>query len=100
MLQELGAGSIQTTFFDGSNPTFKAVLQTSWAELESQGLVIRSSGSKYRLTAHGWLVALEAAGARQSQEFFRKVSKILAALKRCVKGRVGSAAGDYGRDSK
>jgi hypothetical protein len=91
MLQELGAGAVQTTFFDGSDPTFKAVLQTSWAGLESQGLVLKSGGSKYRLTAHGWLIALEAGGVRQKPEFLKKVSNILAALKRCVKGRAGSA---------
>lgn len=91
MLRELGSGSIQSTFFDGAGPPFNTVLQTSWAELESQAYVVRTGGSRYRLTAHGWLVALEAAGMRQSHVFIGKVGRILAELKRHIKPRKESA---------
>lgn len=90
MLRELGFGSIQSTFFGGAAPPFDTVLQTSWAELESQEYVIRTGRSQYRLTAQGWLVALEAVGMRQSQEFIARISNILAALKRHVKPREDS----------
>jgi hypothetical protein len=90
MLRELGFGSIQVTFFDATATPFSdAIFRTTWAELESQGYVLRTGESRYRLSARGWLVALEADGI--GQEFRDQYGRIVGALKRHVKGRTADA---------
>ena len=52
MLRELGFGSIQVTLFDATATPFSdAIFRTTWEELESQGYVLRTGESRYRLSA-------------------------------------------------
>ena len=87
MLQTLGDGAIDTTLFQTDNAPFAGnVLRTTWEELVTQGCVAEVAG-RYRLTPKGWLAALEACGASGTKQFQERLGRILAAMKRHVKGR-------------
>src|SRR5580700_7597701 len=62
MLEALGDGAIDTSLFDPeSAPFWGNVLRTTWEELVRTGY-IEEIGTRYRLTAKGWLLAMEASG--------------------------------------
>lgn len=91
MIHALGDGAIDTTLFDPSQPPFeKQILRTTWEELERQGNVEGVGSRGYRLTAKGWLVGLEASGASKAPEYRQRLARVLAAMKRHVKGRKDS----------
>jgi hypothetical protein len=91
-LQELADRPTDTTFFDPSQPPFEGqVLRTTWEELDRQGCVQSLDRSSYRLTAKGWLAALESTGLSKSNDFLERLGRLLAVMKEHVKGRRASA---------
>ena len=91
-LRQLGDGAIDTTLFDADAVPFAGqILRTTWEELTRAEYVSEITKTRYRLTPKGWLLGLELVGASQSPEYQERLGKILAALKRYVKGRKESA---------
>ena len=92
MIQELADRAIDTTLFDPNRPPFEGrVLPTTWEELSRQELVESLRFSQYRQTAKGWLVALAVSGTSGAEDFLKRLGRVLAAMKRHVKGRQQSA---------
>jgi hypothetical protein len=94
MLQGLGDRAIDTTFFDPAQPPFEGlILRTTWEELARQEYVesVGLPQSQYRLTAEGWLVGLEMSGTSQQGAFQERLGRLLATIKRHVKGRKDSS---------
>jgi hypothetical protein len=88
MMSLLGDQAIDTTLFDSDVPPFAdAVLRTTWEELAHADCVNRIGEGQYRLTAKGWLAALEVSGAARSGEYLERLGRVLAAMKAHVKGR-------------
>jgi hypothetical protein len=58
MLQRLGDGRISMCFFETTKPPFNAIQQTTWSELQ-QSNYLKANLKRYRLTAAGWLRALQ-----------------------------------------
>lgn len=76
--------------FDTEHPAFKEILVTTWRELLDEGLVESmrlSAGLKVRLTAMGWLRAMELSGQLHSEATVERCTKIVQVLKMVVKGR-------------
>ena len=66
MIQELGDRAFDTSLFDATTTQFESkVLRTTWEELLRLGYIECVTSNCYRLTAQGWLVALEASGVTQ-----------------------------------
>ncbi len=92
MMEELDDRAIDTTFFNPGRPPFDGrVLRTTWEELERQGSVESLSSPQYRLTAKGWLIALEVLGASKSRDYMERLGRLLATMKAHVTGRTESA---------
>ena len=92
MMQELADRALDTSLFNTSQPPFDAhVLPTTWSELARHGLVETVRSPQYRLTARGWLAGLEVTGESHSPEYSKRIARLLAAIKRHVKGRKDSA---------
>ena len=88
MIEELGNGAIDTTLFDSAgNPFADSILRTTWEELVRQGYVERIGASQYRLTAKGWLAAVQLVGVAESSQYKERLGKLLATMKGHVKGR-------------
>lgn len=88
MLNGLGNQAIDTTLFDIADPPFAdRIVRTTWEELARGEYVDCVRGGQYRLTARGWLAALEISGEARSEAFQERVGRVLAAMKRYVKGR-------------
>src|SRR4051812_33477216 len=95
MLDVLGDQAIDTTLFDISEQPFEGrFLRTTWEDLARGGYVDFLRGSQYRLTARGWLAALEISGSAGSNAYQEKIGRVLAAMKGHVKGRRDSAVVD------
>lgn len=91
MIQELGDRAIDTSLFDPTRRPFECqVLRTTWEELLRLGHVECVSSPQYRLTAQGWLVGLETSGISKSSAFLERLGRVLATMKRHVKGRLDS----------
>ena len=60
LLEELGDRAIDVTVFQPDTPAFKDILRTTWESLERDGYLSAVASLGYRLTAKGWLLALEA----------------------------------------
>jgi hypothetical protein len=90
LLQELGDRAIDVTVFEPGAPVFKDVLRTTWESLERDGYLSVVASLGYRLTAKGWLVALEASNIRGNPAFEQRLGGVLAAMKRHVKPRQDS----------
>ena len=92
MLNALGNQAIDTTLFDICEAPFAdSILRTTWEDLARGGHVDRVGGSHYRLTARGWLAALEFSGEARSEAYQERIGTVLGAMKRHVKGRRESA---------
>jgi hypothetical protein len=92
MVQGLGEGAIDTTFFDRNSPPFvDAVLPTTWEELERDGHVDKIGVSSYRIAASGWLIGMRLTGITDSADYQNRLGRVLAAMKSHVKGRATSA---------
>lgn len=76
VLQERGAD-----VFDLDDPRFESILATTWEELE-EALCVERVQWDYRLTAYGWLKALEAAGRLGDPDMKENLGKLSAAMKR------------------
>ncbi len=92
MFENLGDDPINQRAFVSSDPSFEqAILRTTWEDLMRNGFVFKMAetiGSRiYQLTSKGWLACLEATGASNSEEFMRRIGRLLAAMKGYVKGR-------------
>ena len=75
-----------------SQPPFaNQILRTTWQDLARGEHVQSLRGSQYRLTARGWLAALEISGVAQSKEYQERIGRVLAAMKGDVKGRHDAA---------
>lgn len=95
MMGLLGDQAIDTTLFDSDAAPFaEVVLRTTWEELSRADCVNRIGEGQYRLTAKGWLAALEVAGAATSGEYLQRLGKVLAVMKAHVKGRHDSRVVD------
>jgi hypothetical protein len=91
MVAELGDGAIDTTLFDAGEPPFReAVLRTTWEELLREGY-IEAVETRCRLTAKGWLLAMEATDVSTSASYRERLGRLLGVMKRHVKGRKDSA---------
>lgn len=78
MLAELADGAIDTTLFDAEGPPFKeTVLRTTWEELLREGH-IEAVGARWRLTAKGWLLAMEATDVSTSPPYRERLGRLLA----------------------
>jgi hypothetical protein len=90
MIKKLGDSAIDTTLFDpDADPFTGKILRTTWEELlrmKYVGLV----GSLYRLTSKGWLLAIDASGISQTKDYRERLGRLLAVLKKYVKGRKDS----------
>jgi hypothetical protein len=86
MLQRLGDRRISACFFDTTKPPFNAIQQTTWAELQ-QGSYLKANLKRYRLTAAGWLRALQESGLLQDPVFKQDVGKLVQSVKTNVKDR-------------
>ena len=62
LLQDLGDHAIDVKVFPPAAPVFSSVRRTTWESLERDGYVTSVASLGYRLTAKGWLLALEASG--------------------------------------
>jgi hypothetical protein len=88
----LGDDAIDIAIFLSDQPPFaESVLRTTWEDLLRSGYVAHLGGPMYRLTAKGWLYCLEVTQAANSPVFMDRFGRILAALKKRVKGRTGPA---------
>jgi hypothetical protein len=100
MLRELGDQAIDTRLFDTEKKPFAGeVLYTTWQELLRDGYT-EQVRSKVRLTAKGWLLALEAADVTASSGYRERLGRVLAVMKARVKGRTESAVVDLWQLSK
>jgi hypothetical protein len=81
MLGIIGDGRLDWTLFEQGDPRFESILATTWEELEEAVCVERVQWD-YRLTAYGWLKALEAAGRLGDPEMKENLGKVCAAMKR------------------
>lgn len=88
MLAELGDMAFDVKFFKGIDALFDAILRTTWEEMLRDGCISRLGADQYRLTAEGWLTALEEGGAVSSTAFMTRLGKVLATLKAYVKPRM------------
>jgi hypothetical protein len=87
MLNIIGDGRLDSELFEPGDARFKGILATTWEELEEDGCLKRTSIWDYRLTARGWLKALEAARTLGSPEMKEQLGKVCAAIKRrCEEG--------------
>ncbi len=86
MLRLLGDRAIDVTLFDPSDSDLAGVLRTTWEELLGAEYV-EQIGTRYRLTPKGWLVAIEASRGAASKEHQERLGRVLAAMKKRVKGR-------------
>jgi len=91
MLRELEDRALDETLFRTTEALFTDVLPTTWEELAHQECVQKVAPSLYRLTAKGWLVALELSGIAQSATYLQRVGRLLAAMKQHVTPRADSA---------
>ena len=88
MMAELGDCWIRGHWFEVSRQPYDAVYPTTWGTLEGSGLVraIRTIGhTRYELSPVGWLRGLELTDRMEDAK--EKVGKIIAELKKAVKGR-------------
>jgi hypothetical protein len=88
MLAELGDMAFDLKFFRGANVPFVAILRTTWEEMLRNGCVTHHGTDHYRLTAKGWLMALEEGGAVSSTAFMARLGRVLATIKAYVKPRI------------
>lgn len=87
MLGIIGNGRLDSELFEPADDRFKGILLTTWEELEEDGCLKRMSIWDYRLTAHGWLKALNAAGTLGSSGIKEQLGKLCATMKRrCEEG--------------
>jgi len=92
MMEALSDRAIDTSLFDPTQPPFDGqIVRTTWEELARQGHVEKVGAFQYRLTAKGWRVGLDLTSALRSAEYPQRVGRVLAAMKRHVKGRKDSA---------
>lgn len=96
MLEDLGDDPIYLRLFLSNDPRYeKTVGRTTWEDLtrnEYLSLVVATEVARtYRLTPKGWLLCLELTGASKSNEFKKRLGRIIAAMKRHVKGRTSPA---------
>lgn len=92
MFELLGDEPIDIALFLAQEPPFAGtIVRTTWEDLLRSGYVANVLDNVYRLTARGWLYCLELADAAKSPAFMERFGRILAALKRRVKGRVEPA---------
>ncbi len=96
MLEDLGDDPIYLRLFLSNDPRYeKTVRRTTWEDLirnEYLSLVVATEEARtYRLTPKGWLLCLELTGASKSNEFKERLGRIIAAMKRRVKGRTAPA---------
>ena len=89
MLEKLGDGAIDTTFFDAKADAFVGVLRTTWEEL-LRAEYIEQVGGRYRFTSRGWLLAMETSEISASKEYQDRLGRFLAVMKKHVKGRQDS----------
>ena len=85
MLQRLD-GRISMCFFDTTKPPFNAIQQTTWAELQ-QSNYLKANLKRYRLTAAGWLRALQESGLIQDPVFQQDVGKLFQSVKNNIKDK-------------
>jgi len=91
MLAQLADRAIDTNLFYAELPPFaESVLRTTWEELLREGYV-EAVGARWRLTAKGWLLAIEATDVSTSPTYRERLGRLLAVMKRHVKGRRDSA---------
>lgn len=92
VFEDLGDDPISLRIFLSSDPRYQTTVdRTTWEDLTRNGylsLIVTTEGAHgYRLKARGWLLCLELTGASKSDEFKRRLGRIIAAMKRRVKGR-------------
>src|SRR4051812_28282469 len=81
LLQDLGDRAIDVHVFSPSAPAFANVLRTTWESLERDEYIGSVGSLGYRLTAKGWVFALEAANLANDPAFLKRLGKVLAAMK-------------------
>jgi hypothetical protein len=92
MLHRLRDRAIDTAFLNPAEAPFAdQVLRTTWEELIRNGCTESIHDGQYRLTAKGWLTALQSSDAASSSDFQKRLGRVLAAMKAYVKGRQESA---------
>jgi hypothetical protein len=96
IFEDLGDDPISLRIFLSNDPRYeRAVDRTTWEDLtrnEYLSLVFSTEGARgYRLTARGWLLCLELTGTSKSDGFKQRLGRIIAAMKRHVKGRAAPA---------
>lgn len=96
MFEDLGDDPLNLRVFSSNDPRYrKTVDRTTWEDLVRNDhliLAVETVGACiYRLTPKGWLLCLELTGASQSNEFKERLGRIIAAMKRHVKGRSAPA---------
>jgi hypothetical protein len=91
MLQHVGDRRISECFFDSTEPPFNAIQRTTWTELQESNCVKPFLDSQhYCLSGSGWLQALQETGTTRDRAFQRAAEKLLASIKKHVKGRQGN----------
>jgi hypothetical protein len=96
IFEDLGDDPIYLRLFLSNDPRYeKATDRTTWEDLTRNGylsLVVATQGARgYRLTPKGWLLCLEVTGASKSKGFRERLGRIIAAMKKQVKGRTAPA---------
>jgi hypothetical protein len=91
MLATLGDKAIDTCLFSSDVPPFDKVLRTTWEGLERAEYVDSIPSQGYRLTAKGWLASLELSGVSSDPRYRERIGRVLAVMKRHVKGRKDSS---------
>ena len=90
MLRHVGDRKISDCIFDSTESPFNAIQRTTWTELQENNCVRPFLDSQhYGLTGRGWLRALEKAGTTRDRAFLRAAEKLLASIKKLVKGSQG-----------
>ncbi len=91
MLRQLGDRAFDTALFSPGEASFSEVQRTTWQELSRIDLVHELDADRYRLTAKGWLAALESSQMSRAAEYESRLGKLLGAMKAHVKGRKKAA---------
>jgi hypothetical protein len=88
VLEQLGDEKIQVFSFDPANRPFSVITPTTWRDLEESNYVrLQTDSNRLRLTGSGWLRALQHSGATRNRSFDRDSEKLLASIRKQVKGR-------------
>jgi hypothetical protein len=90
MRHELGDQGIGQVAFEIDRAPYEDIKRTTWQYLEDSGYIVREDtleAGRCKFTASGWLYMLNMLEQVRSPELAAKVGRVMAALKKEVKGR-------------